>query len=306
LYLGGKFDAVSNNSSIKNIAAINVFAAPNFLDISWAPKVQDGGGGVNCIVPDQDIIYIGGDFGTINGVTTGMAGAINLADASIVSGWRPYPTKQPFGGIITTMSVYNSNVYLGGSQEEMTENINGGVFHLATVPGINTPLPVDWDYFNASKVYNGNLIQWNILTGNLWVEVQRSTDGFSFSTIEKLRTTGIGSFTDRNILKGQTYFYRLKLSDAQTFSYTSVKRLEGNHEYEGATIATLSEGNLNVITTGEGFQLQLFTVTGQCITNRRLNRGINVIPANTLTGGVYFYSITKGLFKSSGKIMSHY
>ena len=86
LYIAGHFDAV-DGLAVQNIARIDL--STGTIDTSFKAKVA-AGGTVNALLVSADgsRIYLGGEFGNVDGVARKNLAALN-ADGSIVDGWDP-------------------------------------------------------------------------------------------------------------------------------------------------------------------------------------------------------------------------
>lgn len=111
-------------------------------------------------------------------------------------------------------------------------------------PGQEPSLPVDLVYFDGEKDPSrlANYLYWNTESesNNDFFEIQRSTDGINFKTLDKI--DGLGTTTESNSyfytdskIASRPYFYRLKQIDFDGTSYISdliyLSRSEADHVF---------------------------------------------------------------------------
>ncbi len=139
------------------------------------------------------------------------------------------------------------------------------------------PLPVELLHFNALAEQKNIALRWQTAseTNNAGFEIQRSTNGRNFQSLSFVEGKGSSFeqqeyfFEDKNLRKGQVYYYRLKQIDFDgQFEYSEVisAQLKGNSNTalflpnpsdDGRTILDYqasSEGRLN---------LSVFDMTGK-------------------------------------------
>jgi hypothetical protein len=105
---------------------------------------------------------------------------------------------------------------------------NNIVFTLITFPKSMLPLAIDWESFTAATVQNTALLQWNVTedASVAYFEVQRSTDGISFTDIGRVEAAN-GPYQFEDPLSPGTYFYRIRLIDQQGNSaYSSIRSVQ--------------------------------------------------------------------------------
>jgi hypothetical protein len=302
LYVGGKFDAINGNSSLKNLAAINVSAPVHSVSTTWAPLIEYGG--VWCMQTVGSQLYIGGDFGSVNSVTTSFAAALNITDGSIVAAWTPFPTRG-LGGVVLSLMINDKWIYLGGNQEAMTQNINDAVLHLATIARVVfAVLPVQNINLTVKNTAEGNLASWQTNWINAFIELERSTDGVHFSPVA-FNIKATGQFTDRTVRAGNTYYYRLKNTTDATITYSTVRSISLTNESE-LFISTWVRNNNPIkvrIESKEGL-LMICTPSGQQVMRQTLKQGFNEISRTKLSSGIYFYSVMEyGRISGTGKLL---
>jgi hypothetical protein len=302
LYAGGKFDAINGISSLKNLAAINVSGPTHSVNTTWAPVIEYGG--VWCMQTVGNILYIGGDFGSVNSVTTSFTAALNITDASIVSAWTPFPTRG-LGGVVLNLMINDKWIYLGGNQEAMTQNVNDAVLHLATIARIVfSVLPAQDIDFAVKNTVSGNLVTWRTNWDNAAIELERSTDGIHFSTII-FNASVTGLFTDHAVQKGHTYYYRLKNTTGSVIKYSVIRSISIVRESKFFISTWVRSGdNVKIYTESKDAMIIITTATGQQVLVQYLKEGINDIPGTKLSRGIYFYSvIEKGMPARNGKFI---
>ena len=103
------------------------------------------------------------------------------------------------------------------------------------VNGSLSTLPVKWLSANATARKNEVLLQWRVANemNNNGFEIQRSNDGFSYTTIGKVASKGNSenavaySFTDKTMVENSTLYYRIKQVDKDNhFSLSPVMKVK--------------------------------------------------------------------------------
>jgi len=139
VYVGGDFSTVGGNV-LNGLAAINIdettgIGAP---DTGWDPDA--GGGGVNALSAEGDIVYAGGDFITVGGVTRNRLAAIvaNGDNRGSVTDWDPNVED----GSVNALAVSGNILYMGGSFTAI-----GGVGRnsLAAINTVNAGVRPRWN-----------------------------------------------------------------------------------------------------------------------------------------------------------------
>lgn len=117
---------------------------------------------------------------------------------------------------------------------------------------VNVVLPVSLNSFNAQKTGNDALLQWQTGTeiNTAYFNVERSYDGITFKTINKVNAKGLSSNTYSyndiaGISAGNTY-YRLKIADNNgNYKYSSVVRLASG---QGIKVSVFPNPATDVVT----------------------------------------------------------
>ncbi len=181
-------------------------------------------------------------------------------------------------------------------------------------------LPVTFINFSGSRTSNGNKLTW--VTGseqnNLGFEVLRSQDGQNYTSIGFVNTLSSGSntsnltynFTDGNIIKSATQYYKLRQVDINNQSrYTDIVRIKGEqvaiftidgiapNPVQNILTASISSPSKSII------NLQVWDMMGRMIQQQQVivQEGNNVIPVNvsSLGSGVY---LLKAIFTDNNQI----
>jgi len=121
VYIGGNFsgvkDSVSNTRN--NLAA---FTTTGALVQNWAPNVDNH---INTLDIDQGVLYVGGNFTSVNGAVRNRLASINVADGSLAA-WNP--DAGVGGGVnIITVDGSTSTVYVGGGFTTVGGQARSGV-----------------------------------------------------------------------------------------------------------------------------------------------------------------------------------
>ncbi len=168
-------------------------------------------------------------------------------------------------------------------------------------------LPVVLNYFGGSYKNDVVNLKWKTeeQLNFSHFEIERSTDARQFTTIgnSPLSASKLYNFTDDRLLKGGTYYYRLKMVDKDgNINYSSViiiktKQATGisvtpNPVADFINISGLNSRGAVIITDASGKKMQERTVQTQSL----------AIPVSLLTPGVYFVQYFDGTQKQTQKI----
>jgi hypothetical protein len=162
-------------------------------------------------------------------------------------------------------------------------NGNSDVAFIAYNTGIGVILPVTYTYFNAKKVNNDVVLNWETAkeTNSEYFEVQTSTDGKSFTALGRLKAAGNSStlksytYVDKDITVGD-HFYRLKQVDFDGKSeYSTVRLVENNSsdKSKGLLIAPNPASDnihINIRQSREAQTLNIYTVDGRKVYTKNL------------------------------------
>ncbi len=136
VYVGGLFDHMGGQPR-HNLAAID---ATTGLATGWSPVLGPGIGGnwsdVRALGVQDNTLYVGGFFGSVNGVTRNYLAALDATTGAVVPGWDPNPD-----GFIWAMTLAPQTVYAGGGYERMNGVPVGSIAALDAVPTSPAPLP---------------------------------------------------------------------------------------------------------------------------------------------------------------------
>jgi hypothetical protein len=198
----------------------------------------------------------------------------------------------PFGGSI----VYVDNIYFFNS----------------------SVVPVTLTNFTATKNKNITNINWNTLTetGNKGFEVERSTDGRNFTSLEFVLSQGNSknnySTIDKAPKVGVNY-YRLKQIDVDgRFTYSSIVSVK----FEKEDIASFTfypnpakeilKINVGVIET-ENATIKLMNTVGQTVISKTINKSASTSVINfdvsKMASGIYYLELKNGTNSSVEKVI---
>lgn len=119
LYVGGGFDTV-NGSTRNGLAAVN--ATTGSLQ-SFNPNLGTGGTTYSIVASSSStLVYVGGDFTTVNGATTRNNAAAFDTSTGTATSWDPNLTTGGSNGTVYALAASGSAVYVGGS----FTRVNGG------------------------------------------------------------------------------------------------------------------------------------------------------------------------------------
>jgi len=234
------------------------------------------------------------------------------------------------GAILFSGAVPNANITstttpgtggLNSSASGASRAGNGaGSNNAGVIVGIGTVLPVQLIYFAAENINSKAVLNWTSADEmNVTYNVQRSTDGFNFTTIGSVKGTGNTTgttnytFTDPNMVAGRNY-YRLEVSGilpAKTI-YSSIVSLNLSalsnipvaypnpaHDHFNIRVAGENSNKTQVVTISDLTGQIIYTTTG-----KPTNNIITVTPNRPLKPGLYMFKITSdGATEQTGKVM---
>jgi hypothetical protein len=177
------------------------------------------------------------------------------------------------------------------------------------VGGINKPLPIAIQYFNAAKGNGYNTLSWqaSCSSDKAVFEIERSTDGRNFTTINTVTATREQcaqsvSYVDNTILTG-TVFYRIKSVDVSGKAvYSVIIKLGGTQsDIKLAGILpnpVMNTAQLNIVTAKKDYvNLSIVSMEGKLVhrSTVQLQAGSSIISLDVtnLQKGLY---IIKGVF----------
>ena len=154
LFAGGSFNSSIGSSTGPNRQGILAISLSNNTLLPWAPKVSGFGFGqrINALARIDSIIYMGGFFGTINGLTRSNFGAVNVSGS--LSPFSPNPNNEVYG-----LATHNDSLYIGG----LFTQISSLPRRYAVRFGKNSGTPAKWSlnpnaYVNSFAFDTKNLM----------------------------------------------------------------------------------------------------------------------------------------------------
>ncbi len=89
-------------------------------------------GQIKCMAIYQNVLYIGGNFSSINGVTRNNLAAFNLSTGALTT-WAPQPD-----GEITALTIANGNIWVGGSFSIIGGVVRSSIASVSTSGTVNS------------------------------------------------------------------------------------------------------------------------------------------------------------------------
>ncbi len=151
LYIAGHFDAV-DGVPVQNIARIDL--STGTVDTSFKAKVASGGTVWALLVSaDGSRIYLGGNFGNVDGAIRKNLAAVN-ANGSIVDGWDPTPNA-----FVRTMTFASdaATVFVGGKFTTMDGASRTCVARINAATGDLDPWAIP-----SGTIYGSPQINWSL------------------------------------------------------------------------------------------------------------------------------------------------
>ena len=193
----------------------------------------------------------------------------------------------------TTNATLNNKLFSGPGTLNVAQNpgasnaSNGSNWGTSMVransSGCNLILPVTLGGFDV--LYNQHKVTANWKTAtelNLAsFEVERSIDGTNFKKIGALKAKGnsnntiLYSFNDAAVATAFTYFYRLKMIDADgTFSYSAIRSVSTTDNAMKATAAVIGNDILVRYTAANSYtSIALYDIVGKLLFNQKVAEG---------------------------------
>ncbi len=167
-------------------------------------------------------------------------------------------------------------------------------------------LPVEYAEINVKALKEGNLLSWITAqeVNNHSFEIEASTDGLRFSTIETVLGAGNSdvenqySYLDRGPFNAEVKYYRIKQID-----------FDGQYDYSEILVAENKDANQsspqiksNLITSGSTVEIfnventayRLVSANGESISRGILTSADNIINTSELRKGMYFVVMDSG------------
>jgi sugar lactone lactonase YvrE len=156
LYAGGFFTSVDGNPRV-SLASFDI-STPSGVITSWTADL--GSSEQASVIKDLNgVLYVGGNFNTIQGINQPVLAAIATDSGNINSSFNPVfdTSTSPY---VKTIAYYNNKIYAGGSFSTINNN-NG--FHNITALDVSNGAPdFSWTPTINSGVYaltvNGNYL----------------------------------------------------------------------------------------------------------------------------------------------------
>lgn len=167
---------------------------------------------------------------------------------------------------------------------------------------VGGPLPVSWLDFTVSKQNNQSLLQWSTASeqNNKGFEVQRSTDGISFTKIGWVDGAGNSasvqhySFTDASPAKGKN-FYRLNQVDIDgKDKLSATRKIDFSSLFDITIYPNPATDVLNVLVSKNTAGIKIFDAQGKLVWRQENKAGLLSIPVpvQKLTAGLYILEVS--------------
>ncbi len=190
-------------------------------------------------------------------------------------------------------------------------------FYVGSINSANTPLPITLISFNAIPENGEVKLEWSTAseTDNAFFTIQKSTDGRTWTTVQKV----LGSGTSSNIENYTAYdltpftgisYYRLMQTDIdgkQTFSpIISIKLGNKNAEISVFPNPAINLVNISLPSFAR-YEISLLNISGQLIYNTTITTNDNlVLNVSGYKAGIYFIRIIhEGITESKKLIINN-
>lgn len=281
----------------------------------------------NWTTANVTVTVVNGAVSNIPPIATAGLDQTTLTSTANLNGSSSY---DPDGNIVSyqwtkisgplTYSISNPNVaapalsflMLGDYEFELRTTDNAGATSTdrVIIRSGATALPVNWIYFTGRTDKEGNILSWATdgENKNSYFEVERSSDGTSYSAVAKINGAGTTlakqtySFTDKNA-SPEKYFYRLKqVSTNGSISYSTVVVLgnkSSNTTIDFYPNPVKTDLSLTINNSLKGnTTIRIYGIDGKLLISKQLNKDnetiSTLIPVSRLTKGVYVLEVQVG------------
>ncbi|MFA6468516.1 MAG: T9SS type A sorting domain-containing protein [Bacteroidota bacterium] len=196
----GNFSTV-NSTNRSRIAAVDTSGS---LVSTWAPTLYNSGNAIaaNSIVISGDVVYIGGEFTSVNGQSRQNLAAVSRSDGSLLS-WTANVT-----GSVYSLSQIGPRLCVGGSFTQINDSIRTNLALVDTSTGQPTALNL---HPNAN-IYASTITGSRLIVGGSFTKIG---DDFRFYTA--MVDTGTGMVLPWN--PGATDYVRSVIVDGALIVY---------------------------------------------------------------------------------------
>lgn len=161
--------------------------------------------------------------------------------------------------------------------------------------------PIKLKDFNCRYDNNTTILNWETLTeiNSKRFEVQRSTDGISFSKIGEIMATGNSNnlnqyvYVDNNLTGFTHYYYRIKMIDIDNrFEYSQIREVSP-HNYSFKILASQNSSTNTLYLSGgkSGATFSIINTSGYTVYHGLMYGSKTVISTANLANGLYLINI---------------
>ncbi len=206
------------------------------------------------------------------------------------------------GSVLNKIAIF-SNVNLQNGDRFTLGNTNAAL-----------PLPIELISFTATAHQAEVKLAWSTASelNNDFFTIQRSQDAEAWNDVITIKGAGTRSFrTDYETTDGLPFngvsYYRLKQTDFdKQYSYSQVKRVELNNEFQLKVYPNPSNGTFTVST---GFEIgldniRLTNMVGQTIPIQlQTDKTSATLTSKSIAPGIYILQVSKGFWRQSVRIV---
>jgi hypothetical protein len=208
-----------------------------------------------------------------------------------------------------TWKPVSGNVTLPAGNYRFVVNMgNYGNFDAAYVFQ-NCILPVSLNNFTANYQNSNVTLNWKLGTStiNTNCTLERSINGVSFSSLSQYNNlTSTYNYVDNNIAENTTYFYRIKITEANgANTYSNILKVytgksKGIFIGQNPVTTTLSLGGLQ----GKG-NINIVDANGKIVIKQNITAQNMIINTNKLTAGIYLVQEFNGEIISTKRFIKN-
>lgn len=233
-------------------------------------------------------------------------GVVGGSDVYMIANWVPSQELSGFNRAQVVLGHYTNNNWSYNIPDNANNNGDGSFaisrnnvtsFSPFGILNSSGTLPLDFLSFSAQKCNTSNVcLNWKTANEQnvSHFEIERSVDGVNYTVIGTVQAgSNSYNYEDRQPnWSSKNLYYRIKQVDNDNRSKRStIAWLKGDNA--GVQVyPTLVKNSFTVQNnTQQTMWLQLTDASGKLVVHQRLVTGTNMISADKLTNGVYFYSI---------------
>jgi len=227
---------------------------------------------------------------------TGVTGSYSVATGILT--FTGVATPAAWQSLLRTVTYSRSNTNTANRTITFYVANNTASFSRMLTSGIFT-LGLNWVSFTATANGSNVNLQWATADekNTASFDVERSTDGRTFTRIAEVKANGSGNntydFTDVNAADGNNYYRLKQIDNDATFAYSKI--VTANIRKEAAAAISMyptpATDAIRVKGAGDNATIELYAVNGARVLAQQANEN-DAVSVASLPAGFYAYRIT--------------